>query len=417
MSSRAVYAARTSALAAILTLLAMSPVRAQEAQQTIVFGAPMSLTGAQAKEGRLTREGYDFWARYTNAHGGLRVGNTSYPVAIRYLDDGSSPAASASAAEKLVSVEHVDFLLGPYGSAQTFAAAAIAEQHGVPMISSGGSAERTFNQGYRFVFGVQSPARKYLTGIIEFAVRRTPRPQTVAISAAGDAFSREVQQGAVQSANDHGLRVVYAERYTDDPASITAAAGAIVAKHPDIILNAGHLQDALAMHRALAAQNATAKLYGYSVGPDTPEFRAALGAGAEAVVGSAQWSPAVSYIGDPGFYRTAAAYASAFTREIGHAPDYHDAEATAACLAFAYALQAAHSIERDAVRDALVRLNVMTFFGQIRFDARGVNVYKPMVVNQIQSGTLVTIYPYRLANARPVYPAPRAGDHETAVRQ
>ena len=100
------------------------------------------------------------------------------------------------------------------------------------------------------MFGVESPARKYLTGIIEFAVRRTPRLQTVAVSAASDPFSREVQQGAIQSANDHGLRVVYTGQHGDDAASIDRAATAIAAAHPDIILNAGHLQDALAIHRA-----------------------------------------------------------------------------------------------------------------------------------------------------------------------
>jgi branched-chain amino acid transport system substrate-binding protein len=412
----AVSCLRVAALIVAMVEFLGRSVSAETPQRTIVFGAAVSLTGAQAKEGRLTREGYDFWARYVNAQGGLRIGAVRYDVAVRYLDDGSSPSATARAAQALITQNHVDFLLGPYGSAQTFAAAAVAEAHGVPMISSGGSAERTFNQGYRYVFGVQSPARKYLTGIIEYAVRRSPRPQTVALSAADDAFSREVQQGAVQSANDHGIRVIYAEHYTDDPASITAAAAKIAAKHPDIILNAGHLQDALALHRALAQQQATAKIYGYSVGPDTPQFRSELGADAQGVLGSAQWSKAVNYVGDPGFYGSAQAYAAAFTRAVGHAPDYHDAEATAACLAFAYALESAHSIDRNAVRDALARLDVMTFFGPIKFDARGVNVYKPMVVNQIQGDNLVTIYPYRLANGRPIYPAPPWHGQQTAAR-
>jgi branched-chain amino acid transport system substrate-binding protein len=398
-------------------MVAPQAAGAQQHPHTIVFGAALSLSGAQAREGHLSQEGYDFWARYVNEHGGLRVGNIDYTVAIRYRDDESKPALTAAAAQALISGAHVDFLLGPYGSAQTFAAASVAEERGVPLIASGGSAERTFNQGYRYVFGVQSPARKYLTGIIEFTVRRTPRPRTIAISAASDTFSREVQQGAVQSANDHGIRVVYAGRYDDDPASIASAASAIVASHPDVIVNAGHLQDALALHRALIANKAEAKIYGYSVGPDTPEFRAALGVDAQAVLGSAQWSPAVTYVGVSGFYRTAAAYSAAFERQYGHTPDYHDADATAACLAYAYALQAAQTIDRPRVRDALAGLNVTTFFGQIKFDERGVNVYKPMVVNQIQGSRLVTIYPYRLANARFIYPAPAWTGSATEARR
>lgn len=392
-------------LALVLVVVAIAPAGGAP-RDTITFGAAVSLTGSLANEGKLTKEGYDFWMRYVNAHGGLHVGGRSYDVAIEYADDESSPPTTARLLEKMVRDGRVSFFLGPYGSSATFAAATVAEREKVPLVSSAGAAERIYNQGYRYTVGVLSPAHKYLTGIIEFAVRRKPRPRTVAISAAGDPFSLEVQQGAVQSANDHGIRVVYNEHYADDPAAIAAAAAAIKAANPEMILNAGHLQDALQMHRALKDQRVSALIYGYSVGPDTPEFRGTLGPDAAAVLGSAQWSSAVTYHAAPGFYPSARAYAAAFKREIGHDPDYHNAEASAAGLAFQYALQRAGSVDRDGVRDALAKLDVVTFFGLLKFDGRGVNVFKPMVVNQIQGGRLVTVYPYRLADASPIYPAP-----------
>jgi branched-chain amino acid transport system substrate-binding protein len=375
-------------------------------KKTIVFGAAVSLTGSLSHEGNLTKEGYDFWMAYVNAHGGLPVGKERYNVAIRYADDTSVPAVTAARLEALIAQEHIDFILGPYGSGPTFTAAAVAERHAIPMVDSGGAAENIFNQGYMYTVNVMSPARKYLVGIIEYALKRVPKPKTVAISAASDAFSLEVQQGAVQSANDHGIHVVYADRYTDDPASVTVAAAAIKAADPDIVLNAGHLQDALLMQRALKEQHVRAKLYGYTNGPDVPAFRDTLGNDAEAVIGSAQWSPAVTYAGAPGFYRTAREYAAAFKASVGHTPDYHNAEATAACLAFQYALARAGTTDHAVVRDALARLDVVTFFGLLKFDSRGVNVFKPMVVNQVQHAKLVTIYPYRLSDASPIYPAP-----------
>jgi branched-chain amino acid transport system substrate-binding protein len=392
-------------LAIFVLVFFVVPVSAAT-KTTLVFGATVALSGPLSNEGKLTKEGYDFWMAYVNAHGGLRVGRQTYNVEIRYADDESRPPLTASRLEGLIAQEHIDFILGPYGSGPTFAAAAVAERHGIPMVDSGGAAENIFNQGYRYTVNVMSPARKYLVGIIEYALRRNPKPRTVAISAASDAFSLEVQQGAVQSANDHGINVVYADHYSDDPASILAAATAIKTAEPDIVLNAGHLQDALLMHRALKEQRVRAKIYGYTIGPDTPEFRAVLGNDAEAVLGSAQWSAAVTYAGAPGFYRTAREYAAAFAASVGHAPDYHNAEATAAGLAFQYALARAGTTDRAAVRDALAHLDVITFFGLLKFDSRGVNPFKPMVVNQIQHSKLVTIYPYRLADATPVYPAP-----------
>ena len=393
-------------LAAVTFIVHASAAAAVTPAKSIVFAAALSLTGSTSHEGTLTKEGYDFWMNYVNAHGGLRVGNQSYKVEIRYADDGSSPPATAARLESLLATDHIDFILGPYGSGPTFSAAAVAERHGIPMVDSAGAAENIFNQGYRYTVTVMSPARKYLVGIIEFAVKRKPQPKTIAVSAASDAFSLEVQQGAVQSANDHGIRVVYADRYTDDPATVTAAAIAIKAANPDIVLNAGHLQDALLMQRALKEQHVAAKIYGYTNGPDVPEFRSSLGNDAEGVVGSAQWSPSVTYQGAPGFYGSARGYAAAFTASFRHAPDYHNAEATAAGLAFQYALERAGSTDRTAVRDALARLDVVTFFGLLKFDSRGVNVFKPMVVNQINHGKLGTIYPYRLADATAIYPSP-----------
>jgi branched-chain amino acid transport system substrate-binding protein len=407
MSVGLIWFRRAALLGVTLALANVAPPPVAAAtQQALVFGAAVSLTGSLSHEGTLTKEGYDFWMNYVNGHGGLRVGKQTYKIQIRYADDTSIPAVTATQLENLITQQHVDFILGPYGSAQTFRGAAVAERHGIPMVVSGGAAEATFNQGYRNIVDVMSPARKYLVGMIEYARRRNPQPRTIAISAASDPFSLEVQQGAVQSANDHGLRVVYADRYTDDPASVVAAVAAIKAAAPDIVLNAGHLQDALLMQRTLKEQHVQAKMYGYTIGPDVPEFRAALGNDAEEVLGSAQWSAAVTYVGAKGFYRTSREYAAAFAASFGHAPDYHNAEATAAALAFQYALVRAKSVNRAAVRTALAHLDVVTFYGQLKFDSRGVNAYKPMVVNQIQRAALVTIYPYRLANATPIYPAP-----------
>jgi branched-chain amino acid transport system substrate-binding protein len=77
--------------------------------------------------------------------------------------------------------------------------------------------------------------------------------------------------------------------------------------------------------------------------------------------------------------------------------DNHNAAASAASLALAYAMQNAGSTDPTAVRNALAQLNVTTFFGEIRFDALGVNVYKPIVVSQVQYGKLVPIYPAKNA--------------------
>jgi branched-chain amino acid transport system substrate-binding protein len=393
-------------LAAVGAMLAVHPAPLQAADDTVTFGAAESFTGALAKEGHLEQEGYDFWKDWINARGGLDIGGKRYKVAIKYYDDESNPQTAAKLVEKLIDEDHVNFILGPYGSSPSFSAAAVCERKQIPMVEGNGTSEKIFNQGYRYVFLVGSPAKKYLWGTIEMATKRDPKPKTAAVVAANDTFSLEVQQGAIDNANDHGIRVVYSAKYPAATTDLSTIVSAIKAANPDIILNAGHLQDALLLQKSLKEQNVEAKLYAYSVGPDTPDFVQALGRDANYVFSAAQWSEAVSYKGAPGFIGNSRDYARLYTAKYGHRPDYHSANATAAGLAYQYALARAGTLDPVKVRDALAATDVVTFYGLIKFDARGVNVWKPMVVNQIQSGKLVTVYPYRLGEAPPMYPAP-----------
>ena len=58
------------------------------------------------------------------------------------------------------------------------------------------------------------------------------------------------------------------------------------------------------------------------------------------------------------------------------------------------------------MRDALARIDVTTFYGRLKFDSRGANVFKSMVVMQIQHSHRHTVYPAEVADAPPAYPAP-----------
>src|SRR5512143_2015804 len=62
---------------------------------TLVFGAPVSLSGSLSHEGQDTLNGYNLWAEQVNKNGGIKVGNTSYQVKIKFYDDSSSAQKSA----------------------------------------------------------------------------------------------------------------------------------------------------------------------------------------------------------------------------------------------------------------------------------------------------------------------------------
>jgi branched-chain amino acid transport system substrate-binding protein len=373
---------------------------------TIVLGAPLGLTGSLTKESTLTQQGYDLWSDWINAKGGILVNGVKHPVKIKYYDDTSSANQSAVLMQKLITEDKANFLLGPYGSAATATDAAIAEQNQIPMVEANGAAQSIFNQGYKYTFGVLSPANKYLQGVIDMAATLNPKPTTIAMLSADDNFSLEVANAITTYAPSQGMSVVLFKKYKNGATNLSAEVQAAKAANADIVLNSGHLTEAIAINKAAKEQKLNAKIFAYSVGPSTPDFITALGADANYVYDGSQWTPQVKYT--PVFYLTEAQYVAAYKAKypgVGD-PDYHVAESTAACLALERAIENAGSLDPNKVRTALAALDVTVFFGEIKFDSRGINTYKPMVVEQIQNGVHHTVYPANVADAHPMFPTP-----------
>ena len=93
------------------------------AQDPIVVGAVVSRTGAHAKEASGYRKALVLWQEQVNASGGL-LGRR---VVLRLRDDASQAVRAGREYEALVE-QGADLLIGPYGSAATLMATAVAER-------------------------------------------------------------------------------------------------------------------------------------------------------------------------------------------------------------------------------------------------------------------------------------------------
>ena len=398
---------RTATVPLLALALAIPTVRAAAAD-TIVFGAAVSLTGKTAKEGEYTRDGYNFAADKINELGGITVGGKKYRVEIKYYDDETKSERTAQLIEKLINEDKVTFILGPYGSAPSGTAAPICEKYRIPMIEANGSAESIFSKGYKYTFAVLSPAKLYLKGVIDLVLSKDPKVRTVAVLGENEPFSKEVAGGAADYAREKGLQVVYQELYPTGTQDVSALLTNIKGKNPDIVLGAGHLQDSLLIVKQAKDLGVSPKAMGFSVGPSSPEFRANLKENADYVFGSTQWTEALKYNGDDP-WKTPKAYAEAFRAKYPRYSviPYQVAESSAAVLAFWRAIEKANSLDPTKVRDAIAALDLMTFYGQVRFDARGINVYKPMAVEQLQpDGHKYTVFPPSVAEKDALYPMP-----------
>ena len=82
------------------------------------------------------------------------------------------------------------------------------------------------------------------------------------------------------------------------------------------------------------------------------------------------------------------------------------AESTASVEVCADAISRAGSLDKEKVRNALAKTNLMAFYGPVKFDATGKNVAKSMVMYQVQHEKYVVVAPSKWASAKPIYPAP-----------
>src|SRR5205807_10644660 len=97
------------ALAVFIAAAALAPSRAAD---PIKVGFSMALTGAVAPNGKQLLLALEIWCDDVNAKGGL----LGRPVELVYYDDQSNPANVPGIYTKLISVDKVELLVGPYAT-------------------------------------------------------------------------------------------------------------------------------------------------------------------------------------------------------------------------------------------------------------------------------------------------------------
>jgi branched-chain amino acid transport system substrate-binding protein len=367
------------------------------------IGAALSLTGSLAKEGALTKQGYQLCQEKVNQGGGVKVGDKTAKLAITYSDDKSEPDTAARLIDKF-NDDGVTLILGPYGSPSTEAAAATVERNGQVMVDSSGADDNIFTKGYKNTFAVLSPASDYVAIMIEaITSSANPKPKTVAMLSADDGFSQTAAKGGVEAAEKAGLKVVAQESFPEHTTDVSSALTKVKGKNPDLILGSVHVEEGIAIVKQSTELGVKPQGFGETVAPPTPDFSEALGSAANGVVGSTQWTAGVK--GRDEIFGTAQDYAADFKKRFGADAEYHSAEGAAACLALVLAVEDAGSADPDKVRDSLASLDTESFFGPIKFDDTGKNVSKPMSAIQIQNGKVTTIYPEEQAQAKLQWPA------------
>ena len=390
--------------------------------ETIVIGYTASQTGSQNVSSTRQVNGLNLWMEQVNSMGGIELSDgTKVTFAAVTYDDESNTDRVQELYTRLATEDNADFLISPYSSGLTAASAVIAEQYSKVMITTGAASDDTYKQGLTTVFQAYTPASRYLTGAIDLLATVDPSVKKVAFVYENDKFSTDVVEAAKAYAEEKGYEVVLHEGYDTGTTDFGPFINKIQDAGPDAILGGGHFQDGSTFARQLNEKNIDAKFFTLLVAPPEPDF-ADLGDAAIGVIGPSQWEPLAAYTPDSAIEagldwygilgdEFVTAYEAAYD---GEEPSYHSAGGYAAGLILEKAIRDADSIDPDAVKQALDNMDLLTFFGHIKFDtteeAHGLQIGHSMVYIQWQEGAdglgKQVVWPLEGATAETLYPLP-----------
>lgn len=391
------------------SVLATVSVQARVDGDTIVLGSANSLTGKYSSNGVDTQNGYDLAIKVVNDAGGVMVGGKKYKLAVQYYDDESTSARTAQLIERLVNQDGIKYILGPYSSPTTIAAAPITEKYKIPMVEAEGASRALFNKGYRYLFAVLSTSEQYLASAVHLAAEiaekngKKPSDLRVALVFENDAFSLDVRAGVVEDMEKYGMKIVVDDKMPADLSDISSTLTKVKALKPDVLFISGHNKGAVTAARQIQELRVDVPMIAMTH-CEGAKIVSQFGAAADGYLCPTQWAETLSY--KDKYFGSAADFDALFKKSFDgyNVVPYQSAQAAAAVLVWKEAFERANSLDTEKVRDAIAATDMMTFYGPIKFSEAGNNIAKPMVLRQVQNGEFNVVAPSKWASHQVDWP-------------
>jgi branched-chain amino acid transport system substrate-binding protein len=394
-------------VAAFLAVWVWAVAPGAEPQAPIRIGASASRTGAYAAQGQNQLRGYQLCVKHTNEKGGV----LGRKLQLLVEDDQSDAATAVRIYERLITQEKVDLTLGPFGSPLVEPVANVTEKHRMPMMAATAATTSIYKKGRKFIFMVQSPAETYLEGFVELVVRNGLK--TIALIHEDSLFPRAVVTGAAAFARKRGLHVVFTQAYAPGTTDFFPILTKLRATTPDAVGAGTFFEDAVAITRQMKQLDINPKMYAATSGAALPKFHEALGRTAEFVYVPSQWEPELVMLRAGGLIPIARQYPGAREFVEAHMREYPGADLSfqtasgyGGCQVLAEAIKNAGSLDREKIRDAILKLELNTVHGAFKVDQDGFQIAHKMVTFQWQEGKKVIVWPEELAPGKPRFPTP-----------
>jgi len=274
------HAMRSAVTAIAIGTVSLSSASAQTGQP-IRIGLSLALTGAGAAPSKVISTALEMWRDDVNAKGGL----LGRPVELVIYDDQSTPANVPAIYTKLVTLDKVDLLLGPYGTNFVAPAMPAIMAHNKMTISFtaiGINDKFKYDKYFSMVSVGPDGVHAFSRGFFEIAMAQKPQPETVAMLAADAEFARTAADGARDEIKKHRLKLVYDQSYPPQTTDFSAVMRAVRAANADVVWIGAYPPDNVGILRAADETGLSPKIFAAGSGRqwlvDRGELRCGSGA-------------------------------------------------------------------------------------------------------------------------------------------
>ncbi len=370
----------------------------------VTIGVSVSLTGDASADGQAIEQGYQVWADYVNSNGGL----LGHQVKLIVLDDATRPEQATLNYEKLITVNKVNFVLGPFDDAFTVNGAIVAKRHGYAFIDGTGTSPADFTHGLTNMFSVSLSASRYMASLVNYilSLPANMRPKTAAYVTSDDGFTSAQVTPTVPQLEAGGLKTVYNQTYPAENTDMNPLAAPIANSKAQVaILGTSTLADCINFVNYFKSQHYNPELLIATSGPDQGSaFTDKVGVkNAEGIlVANGGWWPTVkTYQND--------IFVPAFIKKFGGTANdigSDSVQAFSVGQVLQQAINQTQSLDNGKIIAALHAGTFQSLQGPVKFSPDGQNVLATPYLFQWQSGQLIPVYPQSQAQDNLQFPKP-----------
>lgn len=362
-----------SSLLTVLVLAGCNSGAANSGADEIVIGEYGSLTGENATFGISTRNGIDMAIEDINNAGGV----LGKKVRVIVEDDQGRAEEAQTVVTKLITKDKVVALLGEVASSNSMAAAPVAQQNQIPMISPSSTNPQVTKMGdYIFRVCFIDPFQGYV--MAKFASSTLKMTKVAILRDIKNDYSVGLADVFTENFTKMGGTIVADESYSASDTDFNAQLTSIKAKNPQAVFVPGYYTAVGLIARQAKRQGLTVPLLGGD-GWDSPSLIEIGGKDLEGSFLSNHYS-----VDDPS--PRIQKFVAAYKAKYNAVPDALAGLGYDSAMVLFDAMKRAGSTEGPKVRDAIAQTkDYEGVTGKITLNAER-NADKPAVVLEIKGG-------------------------------